>query len=27
VNTDIPNATPNLGDGVLVDFRNFRERF
>ncbi len=27
VNTHTPKATPILGDGVPVDFRNFRERF
>jgi hypothetical protein len=27
VNPHIPKATPTLGDGVLVDFQNFRERF
>ncbi len=27
VNPHIPKATPTLGDGVLVDSRNFRERF
>jgi len=26
VNTHTPKATPTLGDGVPVDFRNFRER-
>jgi len=27
VNLHIPNAIPILGDGVLVDFQNFREQF
>jgi hypothetical protein len=27
VNLHTPKATPTLGDGVLVDSRNFRERF
>jgi hypothetical protein len=27
VNPHTPKATPTLGDGVLVDFRNFKERF
>jgi len=27
VNPHTPKATPTLGDGVLVDSRNFRERF
>jgi hypothetical protein len=27
VNPHIPKATPTLGDGVLVDSQNFRERF
>ncbi len=26
VNTHTPKATPTLGDGVPVDFQNFRER-
>jgi len=26
VNPHTPKATPTLGDGVPVDFRNFRER-
>ncbi len=26
VNPHTPKATPTLGNGVLVDFRNFRER-
>jgi hypothetical protein len=26
VNLHIPKATPTLGDGVVVDSRNFRER-
>jgi len=27
VNPRIPKATPTLGDGVPMDFRNFREQF
>jgi hypothetical protein len=27
VNPHTPKATPTLGDGVPVDFRNFKERF
>jgi hypothetical protein len=27
VNLHTPKATPTLGDGIPVDFRNFRERF
>jgi hypothetical protein len=27
VNPHTPKATPTLGDGILVDFQNFRERF
>jgi hypothetical protein len=27
VNIHTPKATPTLGDGVSMDFRNFRERF
>jgi len=27
VNPHTPKATPTLGDGVPVDFRNFRDRF
>jgi len=27
VNPHTPKATPTLGDGVPVDFQNFRERF
>ncbi len=27
VNPHTPKATPTLGNGVLVDFQNFRERF
>jgi len=27
VNPHTPKATPTLGDGVPVDFQNFKERF
>jgi len=27
VNPHTPKATPTLGDGVLMDFQNFREQF
>jgi hypothetical protein len=27
MNPHTPNATPTLGDGVPMDFQNFRERF
>jgi len=27
VNPHTPKATPTLGDGVVVDFQNFREQF
>jgi len=27
VNSHTPKATPTLGDGILVDFQNFREQF
>jgi Na+-translocating ferredoxin:NAD+ oxidoreductase RnfG subunit len=27
VNIHTPEETPTLGDGILVDFQNFREKF